>query len=210
MKTEKVKKIVGNLLTKWSVTDEDKIEFLKELESKFAEPGDADEEDLEPITEETETEQVEEENPTEEVGEEEVEEQEVSEDAEEPAETEPTEEPVEEPLPEEPNVEEQPGEELPPVEQPPVEENPMEQPMGEPQPTAENGNNTLELENKVKELESTNAEMANRLKAIEEVITKLGIVVETEDDQLGLTPTGTPSVQGENDAFAAINKKRIG
>ena len=48
MKTEKVKKIVGNLLTKWSVTDEDKIEFLKELESKFAEPGNADEEDLEP------------------------------------------------------------------------------------------------------------------------------------------------------------------
>ena len=67
MKTARVKKIVGNLLTKWSVTDEDKIEFLKELESKFAEPGDADEEDLEPITEETETEEVEEENPTEEV-----------------------------------------------------------------------------------------------------------------------------------------------
>lgn len=210
---EKIKKKLGKLLTKWSVPDAEKIEFLKELEEEMSKPDE--EEDLEGVAEETETEQVEEESPNKEVGEEEVEEQEVSEDAEEPTETEPTEEPVEEPLPEEPvaeeqpNVEEQPGEEEPPVEEPPVEENPMDQPMEQPQPTTEGGN-TLELENKVKELESTNAEMANRLKAIEEVITKLGLVVETEDDQLGLTPTSAPSVQGENDAFAAINKKRIG
>lgn len=194
MKTEKVKKIVGNLLTKWSVTDEDKIEFLKELESKFAEPGDADEEDLEPITEETETEQVEEENPTEEVGEEEVEEQEVSEDAEEPAETEPTEEPVEEPLPEEPNVEEQPGEELPPVEQPPVEENPMEQPQPANDPRVEEMSKTIEG-------------LLDRIASLEDIVKKLGTPVEENIGVEPHNPSGESLQESELDRY---NKLRMG
>ena len=194
MKTARVKKIVGNLLTKWSVTDEDKIEFLKELESKFAEPGNADEEDLEPITEETETEEVEEENPTEEVGEEEVEEQEVSEDAEEPAETEPTEEPVEEPLPEEPNVEEQPGEELPPVEQPPVEENPMEQPQTANDPRVEEMSKTIEG-------------LLDRISSLEDIVKKLGTPVEENIGVEPHNPSGESLQESELDRY---NKLRMG
>ena len=194
MKTARVKKIVGNLLTKWSVTDEDKIEFLKELESKFAEPGNADEEDLEPITEETETEEVEEENPTEEVGEEEVEEQEVSEDAEEPAETEPTEEPVEEPLPEEPMAEEQPGEELPPVEQPPVEENPMEQPQTANDPRVEEMSKTIEG-------------LLDRISSLEDIVKKLGTPVEENIGVEPHNPSGESLQESELDRY---NKLRMG
>lgn len=198
MKTARVKKIVGNLLTKWSVTDEDKIEFLKELESKFAEPGDADEEDLEPITEETETEEVEEENPTEEVGEEEVEEQEVeeqevSEDAEEPAETEPTEEPVEEPM-----AEEQPGEELPPVEQPPVEENPMEQPMEQPQPANDP---------RVEEMSKTIEGLLDRISSLEDIVKKLGTPVEENIGVEPHNPSGESLQESELDRY---NKLRMG
>lgn len=193
MKTARVKKIVGNLLTKWSVTDEDKIEFLKELESKFAEPGDADEEDLEPITEETETEEVEEENPTEEVGEEEVEEQEVSEDAEEPAETEPTEEPVEEPM-----AEEQHGEELPPVEQPPVEENPMEQPMEQPQPANDP---------RVEEMSKTIEGLLDRISSLEDIVKKLGTPVEENIGVEPHNPSGESLQESELDRY---NKLRMG
>ena len=193
MKTARVKKIVGNLLTKWSVTDEDKIEFLKELESKFAEPGNADEEDLEPITEETETEEVEEENPTEEVGEEEVEEQEVSEDAEEPAETEPTEEPVEEPLPEEPMAEEPMAEE-----QPPVEENPMEQPMEQPQ----NANDP-----RVEEMSKTIEGLLDRISSLEDIVKKLGTPVEENIGVEPHNPSGESLQESELDRY---NKLRMG
>lgn len=193
MKTARVKKIVGNLLTKWSVTDEDKIEFLKELESKFAEPGNADEEDLEPITEETETEEVEEENPTEEVGEEEVEEQEVSEDAEEPAETEPTEEPVEEPLPEEPMAEEPMAEE-----QPPVEENPMEQPMEQPQ-TANDP--------RVEEMSKTIEGLLDRISSLEDIVKKLGTPVEENIGVEPHNPSGESLQESELDRY---NKLRMG
>ena len=54
---ERIKKKLGKLLTKWSVTDEEKVEFLRELEEEIAKPDD--EEDLEGVAEETETEEVE-------------------------------------------------------------------------------------------------------------------------------------------------------
>lgn len=196
---EKIKKKLGKLLTKWSVPDAEKIEFLKELEEEMSKPDD--EEDLEGVAEETE--EVKEENPNEEVGEEEVEEQEVSEVAEEPAETEPTEEPVEEPLPEEPVAEEpvaeeQPGEELPPVEQPPVEENPMEQPMEQPQ-TANDP--------KYEEMSKTIEGLLDRIASLEDIVKKLGTPVEENIGVEPHNPSGESLQESELDRY---NKLRMG
>lgn len=197
---ERIKKKLGKLLTKWSVPDAEKVEFLKELEEEIAKPDE--EEDLEGVAEETE--QVEEESPNEEVGEEEVEEQEVSEDAEEPAEPEPTEEPVEEPLPEEPvaeeqpNAEEQPGEELPPVEQPPVEENPMEQPVAQPQ-TANDP--------RVEEMSKTIEGLTDRIASLEDIVKKLGTPVEENIGVEPHNPSGESLQESELDRY---NKLRMG
>lgn len=196
---ERIKKKLGKLLTKWSVPDAEKVEFLKELEEEIAKPDE--EEDLEGVAEETE--EVKEESPNEEVGEEEVEEQEVSEDAEEPAETEPAEEPVEEPLPEEPVAEEpvaeeQPGEELPPVEQPPVEENPMEQPMEQPQPTDDP---------RFEEMSNTIQGLTDRLASLEDIVKKLGTPVEENIGVEPHNPSGESLQESELDRY---NKLRMG
>ena len=195
---ERIKKKLGKLLTKWSVPDAEKVEFLKELEDEIAKPDE--EEDLEGVAEETE--EVKEESPNEEVGEEEVEEQEVSEDAEEPAETEPTEEPVEEPLPEEPVAEEpvaeeQPGEELPPVEQPPVEENPMEQPMEQPQTD----------DPRFEEMSNTIQGLTDRLASLEDIVKKLGTPVEENIGVEPHNPSGESLQESELDRY---NKLRMG
>lgn len=195
---ERIKKKLGKLLTKWSVPDAEKVEFLKELEEEIAKPDE--EEDLEGVAEETE--EVKEESPNEEVGKEEVSE-EVSEDAEEPAETEPTEEPVEEPLPEEPVAEEpvaeeQPGEELPPVEQPPVEENPMEQPVAQPQ-TANDP--------RVEEMSKTIEGLTDRIASLEDIVKKLGTPVEENIGVEPHNPSGESLQESELDRY---NKLRMG
>lgn len=195
---ERIKKKLGKLLTKWSVPDAEKVEFLKELEEEIAKPDE--EEDLEGVAEETE--EVKEESPNEEVGEEEVEEQEVSEDAEEPAEPEPTEEPVEEPLPEEPVAEEpvaeeQPGEELPPVEQPPVEENPMEQPMEQPQTD----------DPRFEEMSNTIQGLTDRLASLEDIVKKLGTPVE---ENIGVEPHNPSGESLQESEFDRINRQRMG
>lgn len=197
---ERIKKKVGKLLTKWSVPDAEKVEFLKELEEEIAKPDE--EEDLEGVAEETETKEVKEESPNEEVGEEEVEEKEVSEVAEEPAETEPTEEPVEEPLPEEPVAEEpvaeeQPGEELP-VEEPPVEENPMEQPMEQPQPANDP---------RVEEMSKTIEGLTDRIASLEDIVKKLGTPVEENIGVEPHNPSGESLQESELDHY---NKLRMG
>ena len=198
MKSERVKKIVGNLLTKWSVTDADKVEFLKELEEKFAEPGVADEEDLEPITEDAETEKVEEELPNEEVGEEEVEE--VSEDAEVPAETEPAEEvaePTEEPVAKEPQAEVPSEEPLP--EQPPVEENPMEQPVEQPQEPTNDP--------KYEEMSKTIEGLLDRISSLEDLVKKLGAPVE---ESVGVEPHNPSGESLQESEMDRINRLRMG
>lgn len=195
---ERIKKKLGKLLTKWSVPDAEKIEFLKELEEEMSKPDD--EEDLEGVAEETETEQVEEESPNEEVGEEEVEEQEVSEDAEEPAETEPAEQVEEptEPVAEEPPVEEQPGEELPPVEEPPAEENPMEQPVEQPQ-TANDP--------RVEEMSKTIEGLLDRIASLEDIVKKLGTPVEENIGVEPHNPSGESLQESELDRY---NRLRMG
>lgn len=181
---ERIKKKVGITLTKWKVSDEEKIAFLKDLEEEIAKPDD--EEDLENVAEQ-ETE-VEEESPNEEVGEEEVEEQEVSEDAEEPAEPEPTEEPVEEPLPEEPVAEE------PMAEEPPVEENPMEQPQTANDPRVEEMSKTIEG-------------LLDRIASLEDIVKKLGTPVEENIGVEPHNPSGESLQESELDRY---NKLRMG
>lgn len=194
---EKIKRKVGKLLTKWSVPDAEKVEFLKELQEELAKPDD--EEDLESVAEETETEKVEE-SPNEEVGEEEVEEQEVSEVAEEPTENEPTEQVEEtaEPVAEEPPVEEQPGEEMPPVEEPPVEETPVEQPVEQPQPANDP---------KYEEMSKTIEGLLDRIASLEDIVKKLGTPVEENIGVEPHNPSGESLQESELDRY---NKLRMG
>lgn len=186
---ERIKKKLGKLLTKWSVTDEEKVEFLKELEEEIAKPDD--EEDLESVTEETE--EVEEENPTEEVGEEEVSE-EVGEVAEEPGEeTEPT-EPVEN-LPEEP-VAEEPSEV--PFEEQPVEQPAMDQPVE--QPLQDNSN-------EVAELKTTIDGLLDRISSLEDLVKKLGTPVE---ENIGVEPHNPSGESLQESELDRINRLRMG
>ena len=191
---ERIKKKLGKLLTKWSVTDEEKVEFLKELEEEIAKPDD--EEDLESVTEETE--EVEEENPTEEVGEEEVSE-EVGEDAEEPGEelepTEPVGEPIEEPVAEEPQAEEQPSEVQ--LGEQPMEQPAMDQPMEQPQDNS----------NEVAELKTTIDGLLDRISSLEDLVKKLGTPVEENIGVEPRNPSGESLQESELDRF---NRLRMG
>ena len=193
-KDELIKKKVGELLTKWHVSDEEKTAFLQDLEEEIAKPDE--EEDLESVAEETT--EVEEEPAENEVGEEEVEEQEVSEVAEEPTETEPT-EPVEEPLPEEP-VEEQPESEVPSEEplpeQPPMEETPVDQPVEE-QPQQSN-------EDMLKTIEG----LTSRIASLEDIVSKLGTPVQEEIGVEPQNPSGESYVESELDRYNRLRRGR--
>ena len=189
---ERIKKKLGKLLTKWSVPDAEKVEFLKELEDEIAKPDE--EEDLEGVAEETE--EVKEESP--EVGEEEVEE--VSEDAEVPAEPEPTEEvaepteEVEEPVAEEPA--EVPSEK-------PLPEQPMEEPVDQPQPVEQpQENNDL-----VAELQNTISGLVSRIESLEDTIKKLGAPVE---DNVGVEPHNPSGESLQESEMERINRIRMG
>lgn len=190
---ERIKKKLGKLLTKWSVTDEEKVEFLRELEEEIAKPDD--EEDLESVAEGTETEEVEE-SPNEESTSEETEVEEVSEDAEEPAVEEPVEEePVAEPT-EEPVVEEQPGEV--PQEQP-MEENPMEQPVEQPQEPANDP--------RYEEMSKTIEGLLDRISSLEDLVKKLGAPVE---ESVGVEPHNPSGESLKESEMDRINRLRMG
>ena len=185
---ERIKKKLGKLLTRWSVTDEEKVEFLKELEEEIAKPDE--EEDLESVTEETE--EIEEESPNEEVGEEEVSE-ELGEDAEEPAELEPTEpvgEPIEEPVAEEPSEV--------PFEEQPMEQPAMDQPME--QPLQDNSN-------EVAELKTTIDGLLDRISSLEDLVKKLGTPVE---ENIGVEPHNPSGESMQESELDRINRLRMG
>lgn len=184
---ERIKKKVGITLTKWKVSDEEKIAFLKDLEEEIAKPDE--EEDLENVAEQEN--EVEEESPNEEVGEEEVEEQEVSEDAEEPAEPEPT-EPVEETT-EEPVVEEQPEVQV----EEPMEEVPTEQPVEQPQTD----------DPRFEEMSNTIQGLTDRLASLEDIVKKLGTPVEENIGVEPHNPSGESLQESELDRY---NKLRMG
>lgn len=195
-KDERIKKKVGSLLTKWHVSEDEKLAFLQDLEEEIAKPDE--EEDLESVAEENT--EVEEEPAENEVGEEEVEEQEVSEDAEEPTETEPT-EPVEEPLPEEPSGEELPAAEsevpveepAPALEQPPVDQPVEEQPQ--PQQPSEDMAKTIQG-------------LTDRIASLEDIVKRLGTPVQEEIGVEPQNPSGETYQESELDRYNRLRRGR--
>lgn len=118
------------------------------------------------------------------------------------------EETEEEVVEETPAVEEEVGEEVVAEEEPEPMVEP-EQPALEEQPVPED-ESPLELEQKVAEQEKTITELVGRIKSLEDTVMKLGVVEETEEDNIGLSPMATPSGEVENDTFDFYTRKRVG
>jgi len=81
-----------------------------------------------------------------------------------------------------------------------------------PQETEQVEGNDIEAvkaESEIEELKKTNEALASRLKALEDVVMQLGLVKEQESP-VGESPMANPVEAGENDAFARINKRRLG
>lgn len=194
-KDEKILKKIGKLLTLYGVEDQEKENFLIDLQDKKYDDPD-DEEEIENKEEEkvdensaeveTETEVEEKAEPTkdenqggEEQPETEVEEeQEVEEKEEVPGEEERVEEKVENE----------------------IEEPQLEEPQPE-QPTEE-----FDYQAKFEEQQKSIDGLLARLSTLEEIVSKLGV----EEKPVGASPEGNPIEESNESTFDEINRKRVG
>ena len=186
-KDEKILKKIGKLLTLYGVEDNEKENFLIDLQDKKYD--DPDEEEVADEKVETETEESVEEQPSEETK---VEEKEES-----------TETEVEETQPESVEEEQVSDEEV---------ANDSEEPQLEETETEEEKvveEEPFDYKSKFEEQQKVIDGLSARLSSIEDIVSKLGEKVE-EEKPIGASPAGNPVDENQDTTFDEINRKRIG
>ena len=207
-KDERYLKKIGKLLTLYGVSEEEKKNFLTDIQdAKYDDPEDEEEEEKVEMTSKEET-LPKEESTEEKVGEEEEssekveEEQSIESEGEESEEEESESEELESQEESESELESQ-DEEKAELETPPTEEVVEEEKQSE---------ETIEFDprSEIEELKKTNEGLSARLATLEDIVSKLGVEIDEEDQTIGASSKGNAIDETQESAFDAINRKRIG